>query len=219
MVKNYIAGEQLHLVGKPGGSAFLLVIPDRDLPKNAFRLLRTSDLKHGPHGLGGPGPCDADCVKCRVMVAGERMYKAAVADPYEDHDAARKRLMETLGFTVVGRAEAAWADDLYDLYAQRDKLAAQAVDHLAAERPLTAGESFVAYAAYAARETESAIASAIERETELLWRESFISATARADTRDHRRASRCGARDVAARNDHPRRGARTARGAGTRRPA
>ncbi len=33
----------------------------------ATGIQRPSDLKHGPGGLGGPGPCDMDCAKCRLQ--------------------------------------------------------------------------------------------------------------------------------------------------------
>lgn len=34
--------------------------------------LTASQLKHGPRGRGGPGPCDADCLKCQVEKAGDK---------------------------------------------------------------------------------------------------------------------------------------------------
>lgn len=32
-------------------------------------------LKHGPRGLGGPGPCDPDCAKCGVDLDLENLQK------------------------------------------------------------------------------------------------------------------------------------------------
>jgi len=55
-------------------------VPTEDLLRGARRVLVAT--KHGPNGKGGPGPCDAACVKCEaeLMIARVMARKEAAGE-------------------------------------------------------------------------------------------------------------------------------------------